>query len=83
LRITLAVNGVMKQDSNTANMVFNVREIVEHLSAIMTLEPGDVIATGTPAGVGFGRRPAELLKPEDAMVAEIEGLGRLTALVAG
>lgn len=77
LRLTLSVNGVVKQNSNTSNMVFSVREIIEHLAAIMTLEPGDVIATGTPAGVGFGRKPPELLKSGDQMVAEIEGLGRL------
>jgi 2,4-diketo-3-deoxy-L-fuconate hydrolase len=77
LRLTLSVNGVLKQNSNTNNMVFSVREIIEHLAAIMTLEPGDVIATGTPAGVGFGRKPPELLKAGDHMVAEIEGLGRL------
>jgi len=77
LGLTLSVNGVVKQNSNTSNMVFSVREIVEHLAAIMTLEPGDVIATGTPAGVGFGRKPPELLKSGDQMVAEIEGLGRL------
>jgi 2,4-diketo-3-deoxy-L-fuconate hydrolase len=77
LRITMTVNGQVKQDSSTANMVFSVREIVEHLAAIMTLEPGDVIATGTPAGVGFAKRPQEFLQPGDTMIAEVEGLGRL------
>ena len=77
LSITLSVNGQVKQNSTTANMIFSVREIIEHLSSIMTLEPGDVIATGTPAGVGHGRKPPEYLKPGDIMVVEIEGLGQL------
>lgn len=77
LSISLSVNGEVKQDSNTANMVFSVREIVEHLAAIMTLEPGDVIATGTPAGVGYGMRPQQFLRPGDRMTVEIEGLGSL------
>lgn len=77
LNIALRVNGETKQDSNTANMVFSVQEIIEHLAAIMTLEPGDVIATGTPAGVGYSAEPQQFLKPGDTMVVEIEGLGRL------
>jgi len=77
LALTLAVNGQVKQHSNTANMVFSIQKIIEHLSTIMTLEPGDVIATGTPSGVGYGRKPREFLRPGDIMVAEIEGLGRL------
>jgi 2-keto-4-pentenoate hydratase/2-oxohepta-3-ene-1,7-dioic acid hydratase in catechol pathway len=77
LRITLTLNGEIRQDSTTANMVFSVQEIIEHLSSIMTLEPGDVIATGTPAGVGYSRRPPDALKAGDVMVVEIEGLGRL------
>ena len=58
LAIRCWVNGELKQDSNTSQMIFSVQAILEHLSAIMTLEPGDVIATGTPAGVGFGASPA-------------------------
>jgi 2-keto-4-pentenoate hydratase/2-oxohepta-3-ene-1,7-dioic acid hydratase in catechol pathway len=81
LRIVLTVNGAVKQDSNTAHMIHGMREIVEHLAAVMTLEPGDVIATGTPAGVGFARQPPERLQPGDTMVAEIEGLGRLVTHV--
>lgn len=77
LSLTLSVNGEVKQDSNTANMIFSVQEVVEHLSAIMTLEPGDVIATGTPAGVGYAKKPREFLKPADHVKAEIEGLGVL------
>ncbi len=81
LTLTLAVNGQEKQHANTAKMVFSVQEIVEHLAMVMTLEPGDVIATGTPSGVGYGRKPREFLRSGDVMVAEIEGLGRLETRV--
>lgn len=81
LRLTLTVNGQIKQGSTTANMVFSVQEIVEHLATVMTLEPGDVIATGTPAGVGFARRPQEYLRSGDYMVVEVEGLGRLETYI--
>lgn len=77
LEIRCLVNGVVKQESNTANMIFGVAPIIEHLSKIMTLEPGDVVATGTPSGVGFGRHPREFLHPGDTAVVEIEGLGAL------
>jgi 2-keto-4-pentenoate hydratase/2-oxohepta-3-ene-1,7-dioic acid hydratase in catechol pathway len=77
LTLTLTVNGQVKQHSNTASMVFSIQEIIEHLTTIMTLEPGDIIATGTPSGVGYGRKPPEFLRPGDLVVAEIEGLGRL------
>lgn len=77
LSITLTVNGLIKQHSTTANMVFSVQEIIEHLTSIMTLEPGDVIATGTPAGVGHGKHPPQYLHAGDMMVVEIEGLGQL------
>lgn len=77
LAVTLHVNGVPKQQSNTAQMVFGVAEIIEHLSSIMTLEPGDVIATGTPAGVGHGRNPQEFLKAGDVVTIEIGELGVL------
>src|SRR5437660_7675550 len=81
LTLTLAVNGQVKQQSNTASMVFSIQEIIEHLTTIMTLEPGDVIATGTPSGVGYGRKPPEFLRPGDRMVVEIEGLGRLETMM--
>jgi len=77
LAIRCWVNGELKQDSNTSQMVFGVQAILEHLSAIMTLEAGDVIATGTPAGVGFGARPQQFLGDGDTVTVEIEGLGRL------
>lgn len=77
LGIRCWVNGELKQDSNTSDMVFSVQQILEHLSGIMTLEPGDVIATGTPAGVGYGRRPQQFLHHGDLVAVEIDGLGRL------
>lgn len=84
LSITLSVNGQLKQNANTATMVFSVREIIEHVTAIMTLEPGDVIATGTPAGVGHGKHPPEYLKAGDTMIVSIEGLGQLeTPVIEG
>ncbi len=81
LSITLTVNGQVKQHSNTANMVFSIRQIIEHLTSIMTLEPGDVIATGTPAGVGHGKKPPEYLQSGDTMVITIEELGQLKTRV--
>lgn len=77
LNLPLTLNGEIKQNANTASMVFTVHEIIEHLSRVLTLEPGDVIATGTPSGVGFGRKPPEFLRSGDRMVATIEGLGSL------
>lgn len=81
LTLTLKVNEQEKQHANTASMVFSVQEIVEHLAMVMTLEPGDVIATGTPSGVGYGRKPKEFLHAGDVMVAEVEGLGQLETRV--
>ena len=75
--IGLRVNGVQKQHSTTANMIFAVDVIIESLSQGMTLEPGDVIATGTPEGVGLGRTPPEFLKDGDLVETEIEGIGIL------
>jgi 2-keto-4-pentenoate hydratase/2-oxohepta-3-ene-1,7-dioic acid hydratase in catechol pathway len=81
LALRLSVNGQLKQNSTSATMVFTVLEIIEHLTRIMTLEPGDVIATGTPSGVGFGRKPREFLHTGDRIVAEIEGLGQLETVM--
>jgi 5-carboxymethyl-2-hydroxymuconate isomerase len=75
LQIRLSVNGVMRQDGSTALMIHTVAAIVSHMSSIFTLEPGDVILTGTPAGVGP-------LKPGDDVVAEIPGVGSLRVTVA-
>jgi 2,4-didehydro-3-deoxy-L-rhamnonate hydrolase len=74
LHLTLSVNGVTKQDSSTQFMVFKPDEIIAFLSSIVTLEPGDIISTGTPEGVGVGR--GEFLKVGDVVETEIEGLGR-------
>ncbi len=72
------VNGVLKQESTTADLIFDIPAIIEWLSRGMTLIPGDVIATGTPSGVGFARTPPEFLKPGDVVTCEIEGIGRIT-----
>jgi 2-keto-4-pentenoate hydratase/2-oxohepta-3-ene-1,7-dioic acid hydratase in catechol pathway len=77
LPVRLSVNGIVKQDSSTSQMVYGVAECIAHLSKIMTLEPGDVIATGTPAGVGHGRKPPEYLTPGDEVRMEIGNLGEL------
>ena len=77
LDIRLSVNGQVKQDSNTGQMIFGVSEIMTHLAGIMTLEPGDIIATGTPAGVGFGQDPQQRIQSGDVVAVEIEGLGVL------
>jgi len=77
LRLTTRVNGAAKQDSNTKHMVFPVARIIAELSAGLTLRPGDVIITGTPEGVGMGRKPPEWLKPGDVMELEIEKIGVL------
>jgi 2-keto-4-pentenoate hydratase/2-oxohepta-3-ene-1,7-dioic acid hydratase in catechol pathway len=82
LGIRCWVNGELKQNSSTSRMIFSVQAILEHLSAIMTLEPGDVIATGTPAGVGYGARPQQFLVDGDRVAVEIDGLGRLETVIA-
>jgi 2-keto-4-pentenoate hydratase/2-oxohepta-3-ene-1,7-dioic acid hydratase in catechol pathway len=77
LPIRLRVNGVTKQESNTSMMLVSVREIIALLSQGITLEPGDIIATGTPSGVGFARKPPEFLKAGDVLETEIAGIGLL------
>jgi len=77
LRLRLSVNGVSKQDSNTADMIFRVDAIIEWLSKGMTIEPGDLIATGTPEGVGIGRTPQEFLNDGDVVETTIDGIGTL------
>jgi 2-keto-4-pentenoate hydratase/2-oxohepta-3-ene-1,7-dioic acid hydratase in catechol pathway len=78
LAIKCILNGETMQDSSTANMIFSVAEIISYISRTVTLEPGDLIATGTPAGVGVFRDPKVLLKDGDEVTVEIEGLGALT-----
>ncbi|GAC1357204.1 MAG: hypothetical protein NVS4B11_26900 [Ktedonobacteraceae bacterium] len=77
LALRLRVNGETKQDANTSAMVFPISTIIATLSAGMTLEAGDIIATGTPSGVGFSRTPPEFLKAGDMVEAEVEGIGTL------
>lgn len=77
LRIELRVNGALMQSSSTASMIFDIPTLVEHISQFTTLEPGDVIATGTPSGVGHFREPPIYLKPGDTVRVEIEGIGVL------
>ncbi len=75
LRVTLSLNGEVVQDSNTDDMIFSVAEIVSYMSQFMKLMPGDVIATGTPSGVGLGMKPQRFLKPGEVMEVTVEGLG--------
>ena len=81
LQLYTKINGVMKQNSSTSNMMFNVSQIIVHLSKAFTLEPGDVIITGTPSGVGFVRDPPEYLKAGDIIEQFIEKIGHLRNVV--
>jgi len=81
LSIKLRLNGRTMQDSNTDNLIFGIPQLISFLSETITLEPGDVIATGTPSGVGFARKPPVFLKDGDQMEVEIEGLGILNSPV--
>lgn len=76
LGMSTDVSGERMQTGNTSTMIFTVAQIIAHLSEVMRLEPGDVIATGTPPGVGMGRDPKRYLRPGDVMELEIQGLGR-------
>ena len=78
LRIRAILNGRTVQDSNTEQMVFTVAEIIAYISQAITLEPGDLILTGTPPGVGFARKPPIFLQPGDEITIEIDGIGALT-----
>jgi 2-keto-4-pentenoate hydratase/2-oxohepta-3-ene-1,7-dioic acid hydratase in catechol pathway len=78
LPIRCVVNGQILQESNTSKMIFGVRELIWFISRGITLEPGDVISTGTPHGVGFARKPPIFLKAGDQVVVEIDGVGRLS-----
>lgn len=77
LAVRLHVNGELRQDGNTASMIFPVPSIIAQLSAGLTLEPGDVIATGTPSGVGYAMQPPRPLKDGDTIIVEIEQIGQL------
>jgi 2-keto-4-pentenoate hydratase/2-oxohepta-3-ene-1,7-dioic acid hydratase in catechol pathway len=81
LNLSLKVNGVEKQNSNTKFLLFNINDLIEDLSIVFTLEPGDIIATGTPSGVGAGRNPQEWLYNGDVIEATIEGIGTIVNTV--
>ena len=78
LDLRCVVSGRTMQSSNTSELVFGVPEIIEYVSQVLTLETGDVVATGTPAGVGFGQKPPRYLRPGDVVECTVEGIGTLT-----
>lgn len=77
LDISLEINGEVMQSSNTRELIFGIPALIEYLSSVFTLEPGDIVTTGTPAGVGFSKKPPRWLRPGDEMVVRIQGLGEL------
>jgi 2-keto-4-pentenoate hydratase/2-oxohepta-3-ene-1,7-dioic acid hydratase in catechol pathway len=77
LKLVTRLNGEVVQSSHTGHMIFSIAKLISYASAIFTLVPGDVIATGTPAGVGWSRKPAWFMKPGDVCDVEIEGIGTL------
>ena len=81
LRLICRVNGEVMQDGNTRDMIFDIPTIIESLSAGLTLEPGDIISTGTPSGVGFARVPPVFLKPGDKVEGEVEAIGTLEVTI--
>jgi 2-keto-4-pentenoate hydratase/2-oxohepta-3-ene-1,7-dioic acid hydratase in catechol pathway len=81
LNLSLKVNGVEKQNSNTKFMLFNINDLIEDLSIVFTLEAGDIIATGTPSGVGAGRNPQEWMYDGDVVEATVEGIGTIVNTV--
>jgi 2-keto-4-pentenoate hydratase/2-oxohepta-3-ene-1,7-dioic acid hydratase in catechol pathway len=83
IEIALELNGEVMQSASTADLIFSVPALVVHLSRLMTLEPGDIVSTGTPAGVGSVRQPPVWLKPGDQIVITSPTLGRLTTTVSG
>lgn len=82
LDLSCSVNGEIRQNSNTAHLVFNIWQQIEHLSTAMTLEPGDLIFTGTPGGIGAAMDPRQFLKPGDVVRCEIETLGTIEGVMA-
>jgi 2-keto-4-pentenoate hydratase/2-oxohepta-3-ene-1,7-dioic acid hydratase in catechol pathway len=77
LDIKLEINGEILQDSNTRELIFKVPDLIAFLSSVFTLEPGDIVSTGTPAGVGFTRKPPRFLRPGEEMVVKIDKIGEL------
>ena len=82
LRLWLSLNGKIVQDSNTDDLIFNVPYLISYISQFMTLLPGDIISTGTPAGVGLGMNPPLYLKPGDVVELGIDGLGKSKQIAA-
>ena len=82
IALSLSVNGVERQNSNTADMIFSVKQIIAYLSQIMILLPGDVVLTGTPSGVALGMKPPQYLKVGDVVTLSADGLGSQTQLVS-
>jgi 2-keto-4-pentenoate hydratase/2-oxohepta-3-ene-1,7-dioic acid hydratase in catechol pathway len=83
LRVVQRVNGTVMQDGSTRDLIFDVPTLVAFASAVMTLDPGDLILTGTPPGVGYFRDPRVALRPGDSVEVEVEGIGKLTNPVVG
>jgi 2-keto-4-pentenoate hydratase/2-oxohepta-3-ene-1,7-dioic acid hydratase in catechol pathway len=81
LDIQMIINGEVLQSSNTSQMVFRIADLIEHISSVFTLEPGDIISTGTPAGVGEAKKPPRWLRPGDKVVVRISGIPELTSEV--
>jgi 2-keto-4-pentenoate hydratase/2-oxohepta-3-ene-1,7-dioic acid hydratase in catechol pathway len=78
LDIQMIINGEVLQSSNTSQMVFRIADLIEHISSVFTLEPGDIISTGTPAGVGEAKKPPRWLRPGDKVVVRISGIPELS-----
>jgi 2-keto-4-pentenoate hydratase/2-oxohepta-3-ene-1,7-dioic acid hydratase in catechol pathway len=77
VQLTTTLNGQVMQSASTAQMIFDIPQCIEFVSSFTTLRPGDVIATGTPGGVGFARTPPVWLQPSDLLEVSVEGLGRI------
>ena len=77
LDISLTINGEILQHSNTRELIFKIPELIAYLSSVVTLEPGDIVSTGTPAGVGVARKPQRFLRPGDDVVVHVESIGEL------
>ncbi|MBV9759505.1 MAG: fumarylacetoacetate hydrolase family protein [Acidobacteriaceae bacterium] len=77
LDIQMEINGEILQDSNTRELIFKIPELIEFLSSVFTLEPGDIVSTGTPSGVGFARKPPRYLHPGDQMIVRMPAIGEL------
>ena len=78
LNISLTINGETLQDSNTKDLIFKIPALIAFLSSVFTLEPGDIVSTGTPSGVGVARKPQRFLQPGEEVTVKVEGIGELT-----